>query len=113
MPRDGTATRQRILDAAEKLVIENGFAATSVDRVLESSATSKGAFFHHFPSKIDLGRAFVDRYAAADIAHLEQALDATAHVDDPVERALAFVRFFEDAADDLMAEQSSCLTSRC
>ena len=109
VPRDGTATRDRILDAAQKLVIDHGFAATSVDRVLEASATSKGAFFHHFPSKVDLGRALVDRYAAADIAQLDAALAATEHLTDPVERALAFVRFFEDGADDLMTEQSNCL----
>ena len=39
MPKDGTATRTRILDAAEQLVIENGYAATSVDQVLQSVAT--------------------------------------------------------------------------
>ncbi len=109
MPRDGTATRERILDAAEHLVIENGYAATSVDQVLAAATTSKGAFFHHFASKLDLGRALVERYAASDIAHLEAALAATEAVTDPVERALAFVRYFEDGADELMAEQSGCL----
>ena len=34
MPRDGTATRERILTSAEQLVIENGYAATSVDQVI-------------------------------------------------------------------------------
>ena len=78
MCRDGTATGDRILDAAEHLVIENGFAATSVDQVLEAAGTSKGAFFHHFDSKRDLGRALVERYVAADLAHLHGALAATA-----------------------------------
>lgn len=109
VPRDGTATRERILDAAEHLVIENGYAATSVDQVLAAAETSKGAFFHHFASKLDLGRALVERYAAGDVAQLEAALAATAEVDGPAERALAFVRFFEDGADELMSEQSSCL----
>jgi TetR/AcrR family transcriptional repressor of nem operon len=109
VPRDGTATRERILDAAEYLVIENGYAATSVDQVLAAASTSKGAFFHHFASKLDLGRALVERYAAADIAQLEAALAETASVSDPTERALAFVRGFEDAADELMSAQSSCL----
>ncbi len=70
MPRDGTATRERILDAAEHLVIENGYAATSVDQVIAASGTSKGAFFHHFDSKRDLARALVERYVEADLAHL-------------------------------------------
>ena len=42
MPKDGTANRERILDAAEHLVIENGFAATSVDQILTAAGTSKG-----------------------------------------------------------------------
>lgn len=110
MPRDGSDTRQRILDAAERLVIENGFAATSVDRVIEASGTSKGGFFHHFDSKLVLASALVERYAAADIAHLDQAIAAvTAATHDPVERVMHFVRFFEESADELMASQSSCL----
>lgn len=109
MPRDGTATRERILDAAEHLVIENGYAATSVDHVIAASASSKGAFFHHFDSKRELARALVGRYVEADLAHLSDALDKTAEIGDPAERALAFVRVFEDASEELMREQSGCL----
>lgn len=110
MPRDGAATKQRILDAAERLVIENGYAATSLDEVIAESGTSKGAFFHHFASKLDLASSLVDRYAAADITHLEQAATrAQAASNDPCERVIAFVRVFEDSADELMAAQSSCL----
>jgi TetR/AcrR family transcriptional repressor of nem operon len=109
MPRDGSATRERLLDAAEHLVIENGYAATSVDEVIAVSRSSKGAFFHHFDSKRELARALVGRYVEADLAHLAHALEATDGIVDPAERALAFVRVFEDAGDELMAEQSGCL----
>lgn len=110
MPRDGSATRRRILDAAERLVIENGFAATSVDRVIEAADTSKGAFFHHFESKRVLASALVERYAAADIAHLDQAVAVVvAATQNPVERVVHFVRLFEESAEELMASQSSCL----
>lgn len=109
MPKDGAPNRSRILDAAERLVIENGFAATSVDQVLRAAGTSKGAFFHHFDSKVDLARALTERYVAGDIAQLHAALEATAEVANPAERVLAFVRYFEDQADELMSVQSSCL----
>ena len=109
MPKDGTINRDRILDAAEQLVIENGFAATSVDGVLRAAGTSKGAFFHHFDSKLDLARALTERYVVADIGQLRAALDATQDVADPVDRVLAFVQFFEDRADEIMSVQSSCL----
>lgn len=109
MPRNGSATRQRILDAAQRLVIENGYSATSLDRVIAESATSKGSFFHHFASKDDLARALVDRYAAADLAQLHEALDATAGIDDPAERVLAFVAWFENDAEQNMTPESNCL----
>ncbi len=110
MPKDGTLTRQRILDAAERLVIENGFAATSVDQVIADSQTSKGSFFHHFDSKLALAQALVERYAAADVATLDEAIAAVEEASvDPVRRVLDFVQIFEDNADELMAAQSSCL----
>lgn len=109
MPRDGSPTRERILAAAERLVIENGFTATSLDQVIAASRSSKGAFFHHFASKIDLAEQLVERYAAADIAHLEAALAQTRSIRDPAERLLSFLAIFEDTADELMAAQSSCL----
>lgn len=109
MPRDGSPTRTRLLDAAERLVIDNGYAATSVDAVIAEARSSKGAFFHHFASKADLAVHLVERYAAADEAQLHAGLAAVAPIDDPRERLLEFVRFFEDEADALMEGQSSCL----
>ncbi len=110
VPRDGSATRERILTSAERLVIDNGYAATSVDQVIAASRTSKGAFFHHFGSKLDLARTLVERYAAADVAQLDAATEyAEAATDDPAGRVDAFLRFFEERADELMSEQSSCL----
>jgi AcrR family transcriptional regulator len=74
MPRDGTPTRGPILDGAGRLVLERGLAATSVDEVIAASRSSKGAFFHHFPTKADLGRALVARYVEADVGQLMQKM---------------------------------------
>ena len=109
MPRDGTATKVRILDAAEKLFESNGFAATSVEAILEASGTSKGAFFHHFESKRALSRALVERYVEADLTMLQAGLDAVANVADPVERVLGFLRYYERWATDLVSADSACL----
>jgi len=46
---------------------------------------------------------------AADLAHLDAGLAATAHITDPAARAVAFLRYYEDGADELMSEQSGCL----
>lgn len=110
MPKDGTATRVRILDAAERLVITHGYAATSLDQVIAEAQTSKGAFFHHFASKLELARVLVQRYAEADVANLEAALEHAAGAGgSPADRVDAFLGYFEERADELMSEQSSCL----
>ena len=110
MARSGTETRERILDAAERLILDKGLAATSVDEILAESKTSKGSFFHHFPSKNHLARALVERYAAVDIAFLNEiTAKAEAATDDPALQMVALLKLFEDAADETVSNQSSCL----
>ena len=94
MPRDGAATRKRILDAAQGLVIQRGFAGTSVDAVLAAASATKGGFFHHFPSK----QALEDFMATAE---------AESH--DAAQQLVAFVRLFEEGAAELTAMQPGCL----
>ena len=109
MPKDGGPTRERILQVAERLITDQGYNATSIDQVIAESSSSKGAFFHHFSSKADLAVQLVDRYVASDLGHLDAGLAATADIQDPADRVVAFLRFYEDGADDLLAEQSGCL----
>jgi len=102
--------RDRILDAAEELVISNGFHASTVDAVLAAADASKGAFFHHFSSKADLGRALVDRYACADLELLEEyMLAAEGASDDPADQLVDFIRRFEESAHELVGDEPGCL----
>jgi TetR/AcrR family transcriptional repressor of nem operon len=106
----GEATRERLLDAAERIVLTHGFGSTTVDRVLAESGASKGAFFHHFPTKADLGRALVERYAEADAALLESLMTtAEAASDDPAQQVVTFLAGFENASEDLAGAQPGCL----
>lgn len=110
MATTGATTRERILDEAQRLILDRGLAATPIDEVLTAAGTSKGAFFHHFPSKNHLARAIVERYAQADIAFLDEFMvSAEAATDDPAEQLVTFIRLFEQAADELVAQQPSCL----
>lgn len=91
-------------------MLERGFAATTVDAVLEATGTSKGAFFHHFSSKGELAHALVERYAAADLEHLDRFMAAAeATSADPAEQLVEFVALFEEAADEIAHVQSGCL----
>ena len=98
MAGKGEQTRERILAAAEPLVLESGFAGTSLDDILQATSLTKGAFFHHFKDKNDLARALVERYVSNDLALFERfAAEADAAADEPLEQAYAFLRAFDKA----------------
>ena len=44
-------TRDRILDAALKRFAVDGYSGASVDAICSEASVSKGAFYHHFPTK--------------------------------------------------------------
>lgn len=44
-------TRNQILTSAEKLFSQLGYSTASVDDICVDAGVSKGAFYHHFPSK--------------------------------------------------------------
>lgn len=104
------STRDRLLDVAEELVLRSGFAATTVDAILGATGASKGAFFHHFPSKRALGTALVERYARADAEILETFMTrAEAAYDDPADQLIEFVAAFERAVDETAGSRPGCL----
>ena len=51
------ATRGRLIATARRLFAEQGFAGTSTEQILSETAVSRGALYHHFPSKTDLFQA--------------------------------------------------------
>src|SRR6058998_391596 len=53
-------TRRRILKAAFGEFYRNGFQGGSLNRIVEEAGTTKGALFHHFEGKNDLGYAVVE-----------------------------------------------------
>jgi TetR/AcrR family transcriptional repressor of nem operon len=110
MPREGEVTRTKLLDAAEELILESGFAGTSVDRVIEKAGVTKGTFFYHFDSKAHLARALIDRFAQKDHEILEASIrHAETLTKDPVRQVLAVVEFFESIFAALETPYAGCL----
>jgi TetR/AcrR family transcriptional regulator, transcriptional repressor for nem operon len=95
-PRSVEATssggaRSKLLDAAISIIRKKGYAATSVDELCARAGVTKGAFFHHFPSKDSLAVA-----AANHWSELSGALFAAApyhRFDDPLDRVLGYLDF--------------------
>ena len=51
------SARDKLLEAAVRLVRAQGFSATGVEQLCAEAGVTKGAFFHHFASKEQLGIA--------------------------------------------------------
>lgn len=54
------STRQRILETAYDEFYHHGFQGGSLNRIVETAGITKGALFHHFKGKMELGYAVVD-----------------------------------------------------
>ncbi|WP_205914615.1 TetR/AcrR family transcriptional regulator [Rhodobacter sp. SY28-1] len=81
--------RARLIEAARSLVRHRGFAATSVDELCAAAGVTKGAFFHHFPSKEALGVALVDDWTAMTGAMFAAHPYNTKA--DPLDRVFAYI----------------------
>lgn len=53
--------RVRIIDAAEALFSQQGYAATSIKQICRSADLSIGSFYHHFEDKAEVTAAILDR----------------------------------------------------
>lgn len=56
-----TATRERLLDAADRLMWERGYEAVGIAELCAEAGAPKGSFYHWWPSKAALAEAMLDR----------------------------------------------------
>jgi AcrR family transcriptional regulator len=95
--RDAEQTRQKILEVSADEIHKNGFIATSLSCILVRCDVSKGALYHHFKNKMELGYAvFEEIYTPMFIGLWQPAVE----LNDPIE---GLCNFFTT-----MCEESSC-----
>lgn len=106
----GEQTRENLLAAAERLILERGYAGTTIDDVLRATDLTKGAFFHHFKTKADLARAVAERYFENDMALFQEFSERADRLsDDPLERVIIFLRLFNEYLDGLGRPFPGCI----
>lgn len=110
MARDGSITREKILDVSQQLLLEQGYGGMSVDQVIDGAGITKGAFFYHFKSKNDLAQALLDRYIKTDddlLHDLMRRAEALNH--DPLQQYLIFVGLLVETLRGLTEPPPGCL----
>jgi len=110
MSTKGEATRQRILDAAQDMILTRGYAGTSLDALIKSLGLTKGAFFHHFDTKSDLARHLIQRFAD-DGVNLFRTIQARAEKlsDDPLQQMLLIISLYSEMFEGLTEPYAGCL----
>ena len=110
MASKAEATRERLLQAAKKLVMSKGFAGMSIDDVLKETGLTKGAFFHHFKSKADMADQLMRWYADGDMKMFRDFMaKAEASHDDPMDQLMQFLTDFEDYLVDPSNPPRGCM----
>jgi TetR/AcrR family transcriptional regulator, transcriptional repressor for nem operon len=86
------ATRQKILQAAFAEFYKNGFQGGSLNQIVEAAGITKGALFHHFAGKQDLGYAVLDEVIGPILE--QRWLAPLANTADPIAEMKRLFRHF-------------------
>jgi AcrR family transcriptional regulator len=105
-------SKERILQSAEAIVLQNGFAGTTIEHVIDKAAISKGGFFYHFEDKNELAKALVTRYIRMDTeVFLTLSERADTLSEDPLQRTLIFLNLFTEMVVGLTDLHPGCLVA--
>ncbi|SDH72975.1 TetR/AcrR family transcriptional regulator [Paraburkholderia phenazinium] len=88
--RQKQALRERILDAARRIVIREGFAALSMRKIADAIEYSPATLYLHFESRDEIARAL----CAEGYAQLLASFEPLAQIADPAERLKGLARAY-------------------
>jgi TetR/AcrR family transcriptional regulator, transcriptional repressor for nem operon len=99
--RDPERTRERLLQAGFQEVFRSGFQSASIDTILADTNVTKGALYHHFDSKEDLGHAIIEEIIAGFprdrwLLPLQRSRDK-----DPIEALIGILRAIPARREDV------------
>jgi TetR/AcrR family transcriptional repressor of nem operon len=99
-------TREKILSAAARLLALKGYHDAKLEEVLDAAQVSKGAFFHHFHDREDLGFAVLDWH----MDRRRQLLDAIEQEWPLAEEAGPLQQVFRrlDAIQEMVRRRAGC-----
>lgn len=80
------------MQVAMELFYNQGYRATGINEVIDRSGVAKATFYNHFPSKDELGVAYLKELLAGELAWLDSFLQKA---QSPVERFLSVLASLE------------------
>jgi AcrR family transcriptional regulator len=101
--RNPGRTREGLLQAGFDEIYRHGFGSARIDRILDRTSVTKGAFYHHFQTKRALGEAIVDELIFGRI--YEAWIRPIDEAEDPI---AALVRLMEETLLGASDERLEC-----
>jgi AcrR family transcriptional regulator len=92
--RQAEATRGLLIDVARKNFTEHGYAATSIDDIIQQAGVARGALYHHFAGKEALFRAV---YETVEAEVVSRVMEVAASQSSPWDAVRAGLGTFLDA----------------
>lgn len=112
MATRSNSSRERILGIAESIILQQGYAGTTIEDILEKAAITKGGFFYHFDGKVELARALVDRYIAMDDAQFAALSERANQLsEDPLQQLLIFLKLLAEMVAGMTDTHPGCLVA--
>lgn len=112
MGAKGAQTREHILATAEAIILQRGYAGTSIEDIINQAGITKGGFFYHFDGKIDLARGLITRFLEQDALFFNGLVDrARSLTEDPLQQLLIFLKLMAEAMADLPSTHPGCLVA--
>ena len=108
----GERTAKRIMDMAYDSIVQKGFAATSIEELVEAAGITKSGFFYHFKDKNDLARQLFERFLDEDESIID-TLETRARElsDDPLQAFLIFLNLYAQMLDDMETLHPGCMVA--
>jgi AcrR family transcriptional regulator len=103
--------RAQLLTAATDVFVNNGYHATVMDDIAERAGVSKPVLYQHFPSKLELYLALMERHTDELVRRVQGAIEETCDNRQRVRNAVgAYFDFVEgdDEAFRLVFESDLC-----
>lgn len=82
-------TKERILEAAEEIMLQKSFHSVGLNEILSAVKVPKGSFYHYFQSKEQFGVELLKHYVAEATEFKHRALLTDEWSDNPLERLIA------------------------
>lgn len=112
MAGKGQATKTKLMDIAERLILNRGFSAMSIDEVIKEAGITKSGFFYHFDSKNSLVYALMQRYRETEAFIFSDLFRRAEELtSDPLQQMLVFVKLFAEMMADMKLLHPGCVVA--